>query len=126
MVHGRIEVPEVVRRADVDAGRGGRNPVHGFDVSRRLAVPTLRILGPTFRVIECAGGDHLGDRGGAHVSVCRPLVQVLLDGRRGVGVDNGDALPIALEPTGTNAVRAPNLIRHIAANRQGQWYTLGN
>ena len=119
MVHRRVEVLVVVGRPHVDDVRVGRHAVHGLDVERLLAVPALRILPLVFRPVHRARRHHLGDVGRRHPAVGGPLVQVLLDGGRCVGVDDRDRLAVALK-AGRHAVDAPNLARHVSAGRHRQ------
>ena len=81
----------VGRPPSVDDPRAGRHAVHGLDVERLFAVPALLVA--LRRRLHQTGSPDLFELAlleGGHAVVCGVAIDVVDDGRRGEGVDDGD------------------------------------
>jgi hypothetical protein len=81
MVHRRVEIPVVVRRADVDDLRARRHAVYGLDVERLLAVPALWVLLLVLRTPVRSRRNDLDQLDGDIVCSPRRVDQVLTSWR---------------------------------------------
>src|SRR5260221_8998292 len=96
----------------------------GFDVEALLAVPALWILllAGLGMVIGARGHDlrKLTWRQLGKAAVGRPLVDVLDNRGRRVGIDDGYRLPAAIPGRRPQTVSALDLLRRVTARRVGQ------
>src|SRR5882757_11480846 len=107
VVHGGVEVLVVVWRTYVHDLGSGRHAVHRLDIQRLLAVPALRILPRILRTVVHAWRHYLYQLARSHrgqTPILRPLIDILENSGRGVGIDDGDRLAtpvISRDPVST-------------------------